>query len=117
MKKLSNGKTVSKDTPTKMTPSGRVKLSKKEIEELENRRAESKKEKEHYAFKRRDAFLAKEDSGELPVTIHDHFDAIYKALEAAELNGTELPPEMSSIIRIRRAIKTKYPKPTTTKKD
>lgn len=65
---------------------------------------------ETYADKRRQAFMEKEAKGDLPLTVEDQFDEIWKALETAELHGAELPPSASSIIRVRRAIKTQIKK-------
>ena len=53
---------------------------------------------------------AYEDHEGLPNDVWGNIDELWKALEAAELNGTELPPSASSIIRIRRRIKTDIPK-------
>lgn len=64
-----------------------------------------------YVVARREAYLAKEAVGDLPATPDDNIDELWKALETAELNGTELPPSASSIIRHRRAVKNAYPKP------
>lgn len=55
-------------------------------------------------------YAEKEASGDLPATIQENIDELWKALETAELHGIELPPRSSSIIRQRRAVKTKYPK-------
>lgn len=59
-----------------------------------------------YREARRKAF---EEHEGLPDDVWGNIDEIWKALETAELHGMELPKSASSIIRIRRAIKTKLP--------
>lgn len=68
-----------------------------------------------YQEKRAADYKRKELSGDLPSNIEEQFDELWKALEAAEINGTELPPSASSIIRHRRAVKNKHPKPKANK--
>lgn len=66
-----------------------VKLSKKELEvrKQEETVQAAHREKTKYARLRQEEFIAREKKGDLPSTLHDHLDLIYKALEAAELNG------------------------------
>ena len=62
-----------------------------------------------YRELRAEEYARQEESGELPKNI-ESIDLIYRTFEYLELNGLDLPREMSSVIRKRRAIKNKYRK-------
>jgi len=85
------------------------KLSKKQIKSLISEYENSNL----WRKKREDAYKEKEISGDIPSNAQDNIDEIWKALEAAELHGANLPPKASSIIRHRRVVKTKFKKPET----
>lgn len=62
-----------------------------------------------YRELRAEEYARQEDAGELPSNI-ESIDLFYRTFEYLELKGIDIPKELSSVIRKRRAIKNKYPK-------
>jgi len=63
-----------------------------------------------YVKARQHAFTVAESSGDLPATVRDNIDEIWKALGALQDQGISLPSEAERIIAVRVGIKEENPK-------
>lgn len=63
-----------------------------------------------YVKARQNAYKLAEKRGDLPATVHDALDEIWKALGALQEQGINLPDETERIIAVRVGIKEENPK-------
>lgn len=68
-----------------------------------------KKLQKPYDERRRELFEEKEKEGELPGSVHDNIDEMWKALDALSA-GDNISFRAVDIIRVRNKIKARFPK-------
>ncbi len=79
------------------------------VKELQAREAAANAPKP-YNEARQLAYQAAEQDGVLPNGVMENVDEIWKALEALQDTGVELPERAAAIVEARRAIKDQFPK-------
>lgn len=113
MKTLYDGTKVPLDTPTKNTSKGRHLLStaEKTARAKEEKIYIENKKLNKYKQDRAAAYAAKEATGELPESANANIDEIWQELEyIATTAGVKLSARATSIIKIRKDIKSANPK-------